>query len=59
MSHVLPSPALTSLAEDEWQTMLDINLSGVWHTTKVAIPYLIEQGQGGSKGLHGVRAGHH
>jgi (+)-trans-carveol dehydrogenase len=35
-------------SEDQWQTMLDINLTGVWHTTKAATPILIEQNQGGS-----------
>jgi hypothetical protein len=28
--------------------MIDINLTGVWHTTKAAIPYLIEGGRGGA-----------
>src|SRR3954471_7263369 len=35
-------------SEEQWQTMLDINLTGVWHTTKAATPILIEQDQGGS-----------
>jgi (+)-trans-carveol dehydrogenase len=35
-------------SEDQWGTMLDINLTGVWHTTKAATPILIEQNQGGS-----------
>jgi SDR family mycofactocin-dependent oxidoreductase len=45
------------LGEDEWQTMLDINLSGVWHTTKVAVPILLEQGGGGSIVLISSTAG--
>jgi len=28
--------------------VLDVNLTGVWHTAKAAIPHLIEQGSGGS-----------
>ena len=28
--------------------MLDINLTGVWHTAKAVIPSMIEQGTGGS-----------
>jgi NAD(P)-dependent dehydrogenase (short-subunit alcohol dehydrogenase family) len=28
--------------------MLDINLTGPWHTVRVAIPTMIEQGQGGA-----------
>ncbi len=45
------------LAEDEWQTMLDVNLTGVWHTTKVAVPHLVEQGGGGSIVLISSTAG--
>jgi SDR family mycofactocin-dependent oxidoreductase len=36
------------LTEVTWQTMIDINLTGVWHTTKAATPHLIEGGRGGS-----------
>jgi (+)-trans-carveol dehydrogenase/(-)-trans-carveol dehydrogenase len=43
------SPAhAQDLAEATWQTMIDINLTGVWHTTKAATPHLIEGGRGGS-----------
>ncbi|MDI9953628.1 mycofactocin-coupled SDR family oxidoreductase [Rhodococcus sp. IEGM 1305] len=34
--------------EIQWQTMIDVNLTGVWHTAKATIPTLIEQGEGGS-----------
>jgi SDR family mycofactocin-dependent oxidoreductase len=40
LSHELP-PA-------EWQEIIDIVLTGAWHTCKVAIPALIEQNEGGS-----------
>jgi SDR family mycofactocin-dependent oxidoreductase len=36
------------LSEEAWAQMLDVNLSGVWRTTKATIPHLIERGQGGS-----------
>jgi len=36
------------MPEDQLQTMLDVNLSGVWRTFKAAAPVLIEQGRGGS-----------
>jgi (+)-trans-carveol dehydrogenase len=36
------------LPEEVWQEMLDINLTGVWHTAKAAVPVLLEQGNGGS-----------
>jgi SDR family mycofactocin-dependent oxidoreductase len=39
---------LWELSESQWQQMLDVNLTGVWHTLKVTVPVLIEQGEGGS-----------
>jgi (+)-trans-carveol dehydrogenase len=36
------------LDETTWQDMIDINLTGVWHTAKAAIPHLIAGGRGGS-----------
>lgn len=36
------------LDEDNWQTMLDVNLTGVWHTAKAAVPHLLDRGPGGS-----------
>jgi SDR family mycofactocin-dependent oxidoreductase len=36
------------MSESQWQTMIDINLTGVWHTLKAAAPIMIEQGKGGS-----------
>jgi (+)-trans-carveol dehydrogenase len=36
------------LSEQTWQDMIDINLTGVWHTCKAAIPHLIAGGRGGS-----------
>lgn len=34
------------LDETTWQDMLDVNLTGVWHTAKAAIPQLIDAGGG-------------
>jgi SDR family mycofactocin-dependent oxidoreductase len=31
-----------------WQDVIDVNLTGVYHTVEVAIPTLIEQGDGGA-----------
>ena len=45
------------LDEDTWQTMIDINLSGVWHTAKAAIPHLIAGGRGGAIILTSSAAG--
>ena len=39
---------LDKTKEDDWQDMIDVNLSGVWKTVKAAVPHLISQGSGGS-----------
>ena len=31
-----------------WQDMIDVNLTGVWNTCKVAVPFLLANGRGGS-----------
>ena len=49
--------AAQDLAEQTWQDMLDVNLTGVWHTAKAAIPHLIEGGRGGSIVLTSSAAG--
>jgi (+)-trans-carveol dehydrogenase len=36
------------LSEEDWATTIGINLTGVWHTAKVAIPHMIAGGRGGS-----------
>lgn len=33
---------------DQWQNVIDVNLTGVFHTIKATVPTLIEQGEGGS-----------
>jgi SDR family mycofactocin-dependent oxidoreductase len=38
--------ATQDLAESTWQDMIDVNLTGVWHTAKAAIPHLIAAGGG-------------
>lgn len=34
--------------KDSWQDTIDINLTGVWHTAKAAVPHLIQGGRGGA-----------
>ena len=34
-----PAPADT-MSEQHWRDMIDINLTGVWHTAKAAIPHV-------------------
>lgn len=36
------------LSEETWRTMIDINLTGVFHTVKAVVPAMIEAGSGGS-----------
>jgi (+)-trans-carveol dehydrogenase len=43
--------------ETAWQDVLDIDLTGVWHTAKAAIPHLIAGGRGGSMVLTSSSAG--
>lgn len=54
-----PAPAAL-IDEGAWQTMLDINLTGVWHTVKVAVPHMSD-GRGGSiilvSSMLGLRGG--
>lgn len=45
---IFTSAPVHELTEEQWNTMLDVNLTGVWKTVKATVPTLIEQGQGGS-----------
>lgn len=36
------------LSEEDWDVTIGVNLTGVWHTVKAAIPHMIAQGAGGS-----------
>jgi NAD(P)-dependent dehydrogenase (short-subunit alcohol dehydrogenase family) len=47
---------LADLPEQTWQDMLDVNLTGVWHAAKAAIPHLRAAG-GGSIVLTSSTAG--
>ncbi|MDQ4117092.1 MAG: mycofactocin-coupled SDR family oxidoreductase [Actinomycetota bacterium] len=55
--------AATDITERQWQDMLDVNLTGVWHTAVAAVPHLRARGGGsmvftssigGLKGIMGV-----
>lgn len=41
------SPAL-DMTEELWQTMIDVNLTGVWKTVKASVPHIVSGGRGGS-----------
>jgi SDR family mycofactocin-dependent oxidoreductase len=37
---------LDEMSEETWRDMIDVNLTGVWHTAKVSIPHLRAAGAG-------------
>ena len=45
---ILSHGTADALSDASWQDMIDINLTGVWHTAKAAVPHLIAGGRGGS-----------
>jgi (+)-trans-carveol dehydrogenase len=45
------------MAEQMWQDMIDVNLTGVWHAAKAAIPHIKAGGRGGSIILTSSTAG--
>jgi SDR family mycofactocin-dependent oxidoreductase len=53
IDHVIANAGITDgfhrtweLPVENWQTMIDINLTGVFHTCKATVPHLIERGAG-------------
>jgi SDR family mycofactocin-dependent oxidoreductase len=36
------------MSDEQWQTMIDVNLTGVWRTMKAAVPHMLSAGNGGS-----------
>jgi (+)-trans-carveol dehydrogenase len=45
---ILSHGTADALDDASWRDMIDINLTGVWHTAKAAVPHLIAGGRGGS-----------
>jgi (+)-trans-carveol dehydrogenase len=45
------------MTEQQWQEMIDINLTGVFNTTRAALPSMVERGEGGSVILTSSTAG--
>jgi SDR family mycofactocin-dependent oxidoreductase len=39
---------LWELTDDQWNTVIDVNLTGTWRTVRAAVPAMIEAGNGGS-----------
>ncbi|MFI5717660.1 mycofactocin-coupled SDR family oxidoreductase [Nocardia sp. NPDC051750] len=45
---VLSWARLWEMSEEQWDTVVDVNLSGTWRTIRAALPAMIEAGNGGS-----------
>jgi (+)-trans-carveol dehydrogenase len=45
---IFSAGALDGLSEQTWKDMLEVNVTGVWHTAKAAIPHLRAGGRGGT-----------
>jgi SDR family mycofactocin-dependent oxidoreductase len=43
---ILSVGAVWELSDDQWQDMIDVNLTGVWRTVKAVMPTMIEQRSG-------------
>lgn len=37
---------LTKMTVDQWQKVIDVNLSGVFHCTQAVVPHMVQQGKG-------------
>ncbi len=45
---VLSWGRMFEMSEEQWDTVIDINLNGTWRTIRAAVPAMIEAGNGGS-----------
>jgi SDR family mycofactocin-dependent oxidoreductase len=36
------------MSDDQWHTMIEVNLTGVWRTLRAAVPHMLAAGNGGS-----------
>ena len=45
--HIELGPLL-GVPDDQWSTLIDVNLTGVWRTLKAAVPHKLAAGNGGS-----------
>ncbi|WP_099022908.1 mycofactocin-coupled SDR family oxidoreductase [Mycolicibacterium palauense] len=45
---VLSWGRLWELTDDQWNTVIDVNLTGTWRTVRAVVPAMIEAGNGGS-----------
>src|SRR5262245_46418988 len=58
---VLANAGIAPMSQDpqdqEWQDVVDVNLTGVYNTVRAAVPAMIERGQGGAMVLTSSTAG--
>jgi SDR family mycofactocin-dependent oxidoreductase len=45
---VLSWGRMFEMTEEQWDTVIDVNLNGTWRTIRAAVPAMIEAGNGGS-----------
>lgn len=45
---VLSWGRLWEMSEEQWDTVIDVNLSGTWRTVRAVVPAMIDAGNGGS-----------
>jgi SDR family mycofactocin-dependent oxidoreductase len=45
---VLSWGRMFEMSEEQWDTIIDVNLNGTWRTIRAAVPAIIEAGNGGS-----------
>lgn len=45
------------MTEQQWKDMIDVNLTGVFNTTRAALPSMVERGEGGSVVITSSTAG--
>ena len=45
---VLSWGRMCEMSEEQWDTVIDVNLNGTWRTIRAAVPAMIEAGNGGS-----------
>src|SRR4029077_10745139 len=50
---------VVDLTSEQWQDVVDVNQTGVWHTCKVGVPHLRAHGEGGSIVITSSAAGLH
>lgn len=43
-----PEAVLWNIDLERWRDVIDVNVTGVWHTVRAAVPSMIERGEGGS-----------